>query len=75
MFSQDVVDQSVDVAWILGWRAPLRKGVAIGFMSLCVPTLDKSLNVTNSFLRCDASFRGNIGNALLNFCLGLYVQW
>ena len=50
VFPQDIVDQYVDVAWVLGWRVPLRGRVLIGFMSLCVFTLCESLDVENGFL-------------------------
>jgi len=75
VFSQDIMDQYVDAAWILGWRVPLRGRVLVGFTSLCTAALRKSLNVENGLLGRDASLRGDIDESLPDFCLGPAILW
>ena len=75
VFSQDIVDQYVDAAWILGWRVPLRGRVLVGFTSLCVAALREFLDVEDGLLGRDASLRGDIDESLLDFCLGPAIPW
>ena len=73
VFSQDIVDQSVDAAWVLGRGVPLRGRVLVGFTSLCVVALREFLEVENGLLGCDASLRGGVDESLPDFCLGLAI--
>ena len=75
VFSQDIVDQYVDAAWILGWRVPLRGRVLVGFTSLCVAALRESLDVENGLFGRDTSLRGDIDQSLPDFCLRPAILW
>ena len=75
VFSQDIVDQVVDAACVVGRGVPLRGRVLVGFTSLCVVALREFLEVENGLLGCDASLRGGVDESLPDFCLGLAIPW
>lgn len=66
VFQQDIVNQCVDVAWILGWRVSLRGRVLAG--STC-----ESLEVENGLLGRNTGLQGDIDESLPDLCDGLVI--